>query len=543
MQTLTEALGDPTTYQADNFDAFDAAEAAFRSALAGGAAQDVAAGAAVQAFFANSGEYRTAGAPRSASVPTTAVQAALATAIATAASAESSIATGMLDTAQTFFGIGYYYRPSYQPLTDAQIVGLMGSAIRDTQDVNVSSRACILHNTELDGSGRVVPACLLTFSGTKNPPQLVTGKLDYGNDEVLDKIGSMRTVLSNFNENHPTFADKISARLNRDIGSGEREDLLRAWEAAMITHYNKFYLARPGSGYGDGETYDTEFLVMNAERSSSDTLDEVAEIDPAFLVGAAVVLLVYAGATMFNASSLVHSHAGLIVWGVVCILLSTAAAIGFSGYVNIKSSPITTNVVPFLSIGVGVDDLFVIMGAYSQEMAIGGSVSGILGKTLGLSGPSVLFTSTVNFVAFLIASATPIAVVRQFCQQMAVSVIANWLILHTLFLGFLVLDAKRAKAGKTDMGLPACSTQCRDDRDRHRAAEDVAQTKKNSGPVDRFCSTSYPQWLLSNPVRVLVMIFFTAWLAVSCWSGKRVALGDGGVPLWFDRVVALVLYT
>ena len=253
---------------------------------------------------------------------------------------------------------------------------------------------------------------------------------------------------------------------------------------------------------------------------SSDTLADVAGIDPGFLVGAVVVLLVYAGASMFNANSLVHSHAGLIMFGVLCILLSTGAAIGFSGYCNVKSSPITTNVVPFLSIGVGVDDLFVMMGAYAQEMAAGGDVSTIMAKTLGLSGPSVLFTSTVNFVAFLIASTTPISVVRQFCQQMAVSVVANWLILHTLFLGAMVLDALRSKAGKKDLGMPACTTTCKRDLDRHRAAEDVAQTDEDMGPLNRFCLRSYPKLLLSNPMRFVTLVFFAAWFGVSCWSGE-----------------------
>lgn len=499
-----------TSYQADNFPSFDAAEAAFSAAKTGGATDTDAATAAVVAYFGNGGEYRTAENPTTAATPTAAFQSALGTAVATAVKASDSASTSFASAVELFFALGYWHRQSYLDYAnDAEVLSVIDRAIKDTSDTTITFADCFRHNTKADLTGRDVPACFLTFSGTKSPHQLVVGGLTYGSTldfagkASLSRVDSMRTVLINFNEGHPAFADSIAETLGRTLSISEREEVQRAFEQAIIDHYAPLYAKSSSSSFGSGGAFAEESLLMNVERSSSDALAALSEFDQNLLIGAGVLMLIYAAFTVLNMHSSVYTHVGLMIWGVVCILLATAASFGLSGYAGIPLTPIATSVVPFLAIGVGVDDLFVLTQTYAREVVKGKSVKGTVTAVLGEAGPSITFTSLINLTAFLIAAATPIQVVRLFCFQMAISVFFNYAAIMTLIVAALVLDCKRTLSDRADCGVKLC----------HKEEEST-----EPGPVARVCATSYPSFLMNNFVRAFVLVFFTAWFGVSIWS-------------------------
>lgn len=72
------------------------------------------------------------------------------------------------------------------------------------------------------------------------------------------------------------------------------------------------------------------------------------------------------------------------------------ASLGLSCYFGIDFTPVSTAVVPFLALGIGVDDMFVLLRTYAREVKAGGSRQHIMTRVVGEAGPSVLFTSFTN---------------------------------------------------------------------------------------------------------------------------------------------------
>lgn len=144
----------------------------------------------------------------------------------------------------------------------------------------------------------------------------------------------------------------------------------------------------------------------------------------------------------------------------------------------------------------GMDDMFVLAQAYKREVKQGSSVLSVMGATLGEAGPSVAFTTVINFckrtlldhrgwcgsggdgyprllcndvptltlgsgspVAFMIGSASTVAVVQVFCYQLVISVVFNFLALFALFVPAMILDCSRVMADRPETCISCCNNQ------------------------------------------------------------------------------------
>lgn len=61
---------------------------------------------------------------------------------------------------------------------------------------------------------------------------------------------------------------------------------------------------------------------------------------------------------------LVHSRIGLGLLGVILVGISVVAALGLLSYMRVKATLIIIEVVPFLVLAVGTDNLFILTHAY-----------------------------------------------------------------------------------------------------------------------------------------------------------------------------------
>ena len=84
------------------------------------------------------------------------------------------------------------------------------------------------------------------------------------------------------------------------------------------------------------------------------------------------------------------------VWGMIVVAGAIFASLGLSCYFGVDFTPVSTAVVPFLALGIGVDDMFVLLRAYAREAKDGGKAKHIMTRVIGEAGPSVLFTSFTN---------------------------------------------------------------------------------------------------------------------------------------------------
>lgn len=191
--------------------------------------------------------------------------------------------------------------------------------------------------------------------------------------------------------------------------------------------------------------------------------------------------------------------------GVVIVLASVAASIGFWSYLGVPATLIIIEVIPFLVLAVGVDNIFILVQDYqmdqlrdsrqestnrqspppveqsqeeeeeaeasasqSQEGTAGVSQSPARGdddrlmeivrgsdfeihldvqkrvaRTLGRVGPSMLLSSSAESIAFFCGAMTSMPAVRVFALYAGVSLVINFLLQIFAFTALLTLDARR----------------------------------------------------------------------------------------------------
>ena len=87
--------------------------------------------------------------------------------------------------------------------------------------------------------------------------------------------------------------------------------------------------------------------------------------------------------------------------GILIVLFSVVASLGFWSYIGEPATLIIIEVVPFLVLAVGVDNIFILVQAYQrQNNYTDDDVPRKIGRVLGEVAPSMLLTSLSESVAF-----------------------------------------------------------------------------------------------------------------------------------------------
>ncbi|GFO48108.1 patched domain-containing protein 3 [Plakobranchus ocellatus] len=154
-----------------------------------------------------------------------------------------------------------------------------------------------------------------------------------------------------------------------------------------------------------------------------------------------VILFVLAVLGKFN---LMEQRAWLTLGGFICIGLSILVSIGLSSAFQQGYGPLQS-VLPFLLLGIGVDDMFVIMGALNnllpQEQDY--DIPRKIGEVLRHAGVSITVTSFTDFVAFMVGATTIIPALRSFCIYAAVGILALYALQAVFFTACLTFDLRR----------------------------------------------------------------------------------------------------
>ncbi|XP_044891654.1 protein patched homolog 2 isoform X13 [Felis catus] len=141
-----------------------------------------------------------------------------------------------------------------------------------------------------------------------------------------------------------------------DIGWSEEQagTVLRAWQRRFVQ------LAQ-------------EALPQNSSQQihafSSTTLDDIlhafSEVSAARVVGGYLLMLAYACVTMLRWDC-AQSQGAVGLAGVLLVALAVASGLGLCALLGIAFNAATTQVLPFLALGIGVDDIFLLAHAFTE---------------------------------------------------------------------------------------------------------------------------------------------------------------------------------
>jgi len=168
-----------------------------------------------------------------------------------------------------------------------------------------------------------------------------------------------------------------------------------------------------------------------------------------------IVSFIFVGATLgrFCGSG---SRWAVSLCAIILVALSTAAAMGLASFFGIFSGPLNT-LLPFVLLGIGLDDVFVIVNAFNRERNISrvdednDQLIERSAKATARSGASITVTSLTDMVAFAISSTSALPALSSFCAYATLGVLFLWLLAATFLVAVVVQDEKRQRANKFDV--------------------------------------------------------------------------------------------
>ena len=184
------------------------------------------------------------------------------------------------------------------------------------------------------------------------------------------------------------------------------------------------------------------------------TLDE-GLVSDRIIVNISLVMLICYSLLVLGSCHPVGCRACAAAMGIASTMMAYGASFGICCLMGLKISNIHA-LLPFLLLGIGADDMYVITAVVDQVNPKLISRRRIA-KALKLGGVSILVTSLTDAVAFMLSGLSSLPSLRSFAIFAGFGVIFDFLFEISFFASCLTLDLRRQKQGKKDLcGLLFC---------------------------------------------------------------------------------------
>lgn len=214
-----------------------------------------------------------------------------------------------------------------------------------------------------------------------------------------------------------------------------------AWEKAFVEFWKTNSKLR--------QTFNIGF---STDRSIQDELERESYGDIPTIVISYVVMFIYVALALGTIKRPIffNSKIALALGGILVVIFSVAISIGLCALFGVAATLIITEVIPFLVLAIGVDNIFIMVdtfGALPNSMTIEERTGIMLSKV----GSSITMAAFAEGAAFLLGMLTRMPAVTAFAVYSCVAILFNWALQMTFFLALVVLDARRMDAGRHDV--------------------------------------------------------------------------------------------
>jgi Niemann-Pick C1 protein len=160
----------------------------------------------------------------------------------------------------------------------------------------------------------------------------------------------------------------------------------------------------------------------------------------------------------------VNSKFSLGLFGIVIVLVAVSSSVGLFSLLGVKITLIIAEVIPFLVLAVGVDNVFILVHELDRQNSLhalperddGDSNNDDqpptmlapeerVARAVARMGPSILLSSVTETVAFALGAMVPMPAVRNFAIYAAGSVFLGAVMQVTVFVSAMAVDLKRAE--------------------------------------------------------------------------------------------------
>ncbi|KAF1745072.1 hypothetical protein MXB_854 [Myxobolus squamalis] len=216
-------------------------------------------------------------------------------------------------------------------------------------------------------------------------------------------------------------------------------EAVRAWEKSFLEYLTDY-------------SHPLIEISYSSERSIQDEIDRQTHTEFFTVTLSYFLMFIYVAFTLgkINTNSLkeffVDQKFFLGFMGVVLVILSVLASIGFYCYFNFKVNMIVLEVLPFLALAIGVDNIFLMVHEFERIKSVYKSklsVYAMIAEMMGNVGHGMIVCAVAQITTFSIGSISNIPAVRSFSLFAAAAISINFLMQMTLFLVIFTLEAIR----------------------------------------------------------------------------------------------------
>ncbi|CAL8142438.1 unnamed protein product [Orchesella dallaii] len=228
--------------------------------------------------------------------------------------------------------------------------------------------------------------------------------------------------------------------------------------------------------------------------------------------------------------------------GVFLVLLSVTASIGLFSFAGVPATLIVMEVVPFLVLAVGVDNIFIIVQTYDRTCRNSDlPVPERIGQVMSDVGPSLLISVISESVCFFIGGlVAKMPAVETFAYYSAVALIVDFLLQITVFvaifgaceeMGSVKIDGHEVLTNDSEEPSTSSSPNHQAVSPGGSSGLDAALQNEQTDPaqtgfVTLIFSNCYAPFILGSKwIRMTILMLFYSWLCLSIALVHKVDVG------------------
>jgi Niemann-Pick C1 protein len=233
-----------------------------------------------------------------------------------------------------------------------------------------------------------------------------------------------------------------------------------------------------------------------------------------------LVVFLFLGANMGKFLPGPESRWTMALAALVLVILSTAASFGLSAGIGLFFGPVHS-LLPFILLGIGVDDAFVIVNAFNRERTVPRSqesntdLAKRSANALARAGASITVTSLTDLVAFGISASSSLPALASFCGYAAIGIVFLWVFASTFFTACMVFDERRQRDNRRE--CLCCLT-----RKKEVEKDEIFE----EGGISRYFRNYHAPWILSKIGKPVVLLVFSGLLAFGIWGTLNLSVED-----------------
>ncbi|BES94988.1 niemann-pick [Nesidiocoris tenuis] len=339
------------------------------------------------------------------------------------------------------------------------------------------------------------PDCLASYGGPVDPAVALGGFLKPG--KTLSKDAPY----------HEATAIILTFLVNNYHDKKKLEPALK-WEWKFV-EFMRNWTANEKPDFMD--------VAFTSERSIEDELDKESRSDSMTILVSYVIMFAYIAMALGHMrrlnTLLMDSKITLGLGGVAIVLASVASSVGFFGFARVPATLIIMEVIPFLVLAVGVDNIFILVQTHQRTPKLEGeSYQDHIARVLSKAGPSILMTSLSESTCFLLGGLSDMPAVKAFALYAGMALFLDFLFQITCFVSLLTLDTLRQAGNRLDV---ICCV--------HPSRKFEPQT--DPGLLYRLTKSLYVPVLMNKITRPAVIIVFFGWLCLSIVALPHIDVG------------------